>query len=679
VPRDVAARGSNPCSRALLAILALTAAAPLAHAAPPDPLVVRADTSERLTISIARGETPLSVDNPDLFASAAHDDSGVPLTIRARIVARAPDLKTLAAAIAGAKSTATPRAFNDGADKNPSALPGFFLIDCVSVREAAALAAALRATPRIDEAFVESSAHAPRGIPSDPGIAQEWFLINPVTPAASINVIPAWTAPGGGFTGAGVTVGIIDEGFNVQHPDLAANYNAIASQADLGTFDHATSTAGLVAAVANNGKGGAGVAYNAQIARLYYGFESDNAAAFLFRNDLTSIKTNSWGPSDIGRIYPMSSIELAALDQSVNTGRGGKGEIIVWACGNGAANNNDRVDYDGYGSNRYSISVGAIDNLDRAALYSEPGSALMLVTTSSYDFAGSGGSGIYTTAGFDTSGPGTYTNGFGGTSAASPIAAGVIALMLQANPNLTWRDVQHILIRTARHVNPADPGWVQNGAGRFVHYRYGFGAIDAGAAVALAQSFPSLPYERTYTTPSTTLGLSIPDNDPVGVSSSITVAANLSVERVQLILNAPHNSIGDLRVTLTSPAGTSSILADQRFDSTSGYNNYVFTTVRHWDERARGQWTLNVADTRAGSLGFLSSWQLKIYGAPPSAPQCPCDWNGLYPNSPNGRDVQDIFDFINDWFAGLADFNSDGVINVQDIFEFLNCWLTAPC
>ena len=81
--------------------------------------------------------------------------------------------------------------------------------------------------------------------------------------------------------------------------------------------------------VANNDKGGAGTAYGAQIARLYYGFESDNAVAFGFRNDLTSIKTNSWGPTDNGNIYPMSSIELAALDAAVNSGRGGKGEIFV--------------------------------------------------------------------------------------------------------------------------------------------------------------------------------------------------------------------------------------------------------------------------------------------------------------------------------------------------------------
>jgi subtilisin-like proprotein convertase family protein len=620
-------------------------------------------TAEHLAFPSGHGDASLTIDAPDAAISEARDDAGVTLRVRARIVARAATLEALNTALAQAKSAAKPRAFDDGAG---TPLPGFFLIDCASVREAITLVATLRADPSIVEAFVESAPHKPRDIPADPGLAQQWHLVNPITPAACINVAPAWMA---GITGSGVVVGIIDEGFNALHPDLAANFNAVVSQPDGGTFDHATSTAGLVAAIANNNKGGVGVAFNSQIARLYYGFESDNAAAFLFHNEVTAIKTNSWGPSDNGRIYPMSSIELSALDQSVNTGRNGKGEVFIWAAGNGAQSNNDRVDYDGYGSNRYSICIGAIDNIDRPALYSEAGAPVMLVAPSSYDFAGSGGSGIYTTTGFESTGVGSYTTGFGGTSAAAPIAAGVAALVLQANPNLTWRDVQHVLIRSARQVNPTDPGWVVNGGGLPVHDRFGFGAIDAGAAVALAPSFVLRPFERTYTRPFSILGQTIPDADPVGISSTITVAANLSVERVQVILNAPHANIGDLSITLMSPAGTVSTLAALRFDTSSGYTNYVFTDVHHWDERARGPWTLRVADLRAGSLGAFSSWQLKIYGAPPT---CACDWNG------NGRTVQDIFDFLNDWFAGVGDFNSDGTLNVQDVFEFLNCWFTSP-
>jgi subtilisin-like proprotein convertase family protein len=363
----------------------------------------------------------------------------------------------------------------------------------------------------------------------------------------------------------------------------------------------------------------------------------------------------------------MSSIELTALENAVTTGRNGLGEVFVWAAGNGAQDNNDRVDYDGYGSNRFSMAIGAIDNTDRAASYSEPGSALMLVTTSSYDFAGSNGSGIYTTSGSDITGPGQYTSGFGGTSAASPIAAGVVALMLQANPNLTWRDVQHVLIRSARRVNPADPGWTANGSGRFVHYQFGFGAIDAAAAVSLAQTFTTRGSEHTYQN-TANVNLPIPDNSPVGVSSSITIPANLSIERVQVVLTAPHPRIGDLRITLTSPSGSSSLLADTRNDTTAGYNAFTFTSVRHWDERSHGVWTLHIEDRTAGSSGTFTNWKLKIYGG---LPACPADWNG------NGLSIQDVFDFLNDWFAGIGDFNNDGVVQIQDIFDFLNAWFAG--
>ena len=91
------------------------------------------------------------------------------------------------------------------------------------------------------------------------------------------------------------------------------------------------------------------------------------------------------------------------------------------------------------------------------------------------DLTGSGG---YNTSTFN----GDYYNNFGGTSASAPVVSGIVALMLQANPNLTWRDVKHILVDTAVKNDPSDPGWTQNGAGRWVNDRYGFGAVDAHQA-----------------------------------------------------------------------------------------------------------------------------------------------------------------------------------------------------
>ncbi len=209
-------------------------------------------------------------------------------------------------------------------------------------------------------------------------------------------------------------------------------------------------------------------------------------------------------------------------------------------------------------------------------------------------------------------------------------------------------------------------GWSQNGAGRWINLEYGFGAIDAGAAVTLAQNFTLVSPEHTFASPVVAPNISIPDNNLAGISSTISVPANLRVERAQIILNAPHGRIGDLRIELVSPSGTASLFADTRTDFTPGYNSFTFTSVRSWDELARGTWTLRVKDLTAGAIGTLADWQLKIYGTQPA---CACDWNVSGSLTP-----QDIFDFLNDWFMSLGDFNNDAATTPQDIFDFLNCW-----
>lgn len=634
----------------------------------PNPQIAAPGELLQIPVSRAkgRGNLALRVHTPDAFESvvATDDPNAATFRTRARIIVRAANQAPIDGLAIARGNPGRSRAA-DPTGRSGRALRDFWIIDAPTVRQGAALAASLRDQPGVTEAYIDTAPFVPRSPPTDPFFTSQWYLNNTATPAASINVLPVWMS---GFTGAGVVVGIIDQGFNTGHPDLAANFNLAGSQANFGFSDHGTSVAGLVAMVANNAKGGAGVAYGAQVSRLYFGFQSDNAVAFAHENQINAIKNNSWGPYTPGVIFPMSSIELAALEGAVVTGRAGKGTVFFWAAAEAGIINNDRIDYDGYSSNRFSICISSIDNIDRAAAYAEVGSSHMLVTTSSFDFSGSGGSGVFAPAGSSTTGDGTYTTGFGGTSGASPIAAGVAALMLQARPALSWRDVQHVLIRSARKVNPADAGWTTNGAGRNIHYKFGLGAIDAAAAVSLAQTFPFRGAEQIFASPLTSVSQPIPDNNATGISATIPVGANLTVERVQVVINAPHPRIGDLRVTLTSPSGTTSLLADVRFDTTPGYTDHVYTSVRHWDELAHGLWSLTIADAAAGNTGSFGSWQLKIYGA---SPDCPPNWNG------GALGVSDIFSFLTDWFAGRADFNNDGASTVADIFAFLTAWFAG--
>lgn len=673
--------------RGRLSLVLLAAAAescvalPAAASAPLAAVTITQPTEMWLPLSGTRGR--FRIDGPDQVSSTASRDLGGERSwtpgyrVTSRVVARAADQKFIdqAVAAAGAAGVKVTPAFVPEPGGPTGPLAEFFWVDAASVREAAALAEAMQRWPGVSEAYIdiESPKVFRSTIPTDPNLGSQWHLINTTNPQADVNADAAWKA---GFTGTGVTIGILEGGWDVTHEDLTSRYHPEASQPAAGQSDHGTGTAGLAAAAGNNSRGGVGVAFGARLGRQYYGASTEIANAFMFRNDLNFIKSNSWGPWDSGFISTITSAELAAFETAVTTGRGGKGLVIVWSSGNGAAApTNDRVDYDPYGSNRFAMAVGAVDFFDRRSLYSEGGSSLMLVTTSDYDLFTTSDAGMYTTWGFNS-----YYPSFGGTSSSAPVAAGVAALVLQANPNLGWRDVQHVMIRSARRLNPSDSSWQFNGAGagnvRAWSDIYGFGAIDAGAAVALAGSWVNRPAVASFTSAVTSpTSAAIPDNNPTGVSSSINVSGQgpLIVERVQVVLNAPHARIGQLRITLTSPSGTNVTLAGLRNDDTpGGYANFTFSPVAFWEERAAGTWTLKVADEVASPVatGSFANWQLKIFGF---AHPCPCDWN----ISGGAASLQDLFDFLGSYFAGKGDFNGDGSVTVQDIFDYLGCYFTG--
>ncbi len=474
----------------------------------------------------------------------------------------------------------------------------FWLVRCASVRDALRLREAL--VPLYGEAAVYLDARRPWStrLPSDPGFTNQWHLRNTTNSVADANVEGAWDA---GWTGQGVVVGVVDGGVTSTHPDLAANYNSTASQSG-GGDSHGTSCAGIAAAVEGNNQGGVGAAYAAQWSKMYFGFASQNATAFGFRNDLNDIKTNSWGPIDDGTLANWTSAESAAIRDAVLLGRGGLGVVFTWAAGNGGTA--DRVEYDPYASSRYTIAVGAVTDGDRRSGYNEQGSSMFCVAQSD-----GGTRGIYTTSG--TSG---YTSNFGGTSAASPLGAGVVALILSANPALTWRDVQHILVASARKCDPSNSNWVVNGVGREVNVNYGFGAVDATAAVNLALNWTNVGAEQSFDSGVQTVNAALPDDDVNGVTRTFDVSAAFVVESVELVLNVDHNYIGDLAVTLTSPDGTNSVLTKQRTDSQDDFVNYVLTTLRDWGEDSAGTWTVVIADEDPGTTGTWQNYALKIYG-----------------------------------------------------------------
>lgn len=450
---------------------------------------------------------------------------------------------------------------------------------------------------------------------TDPLYASQWHLHN--SAGVDLSVVPAWEA---GYSGRGVGVSIVDDGLEWRHGDLGeARYMRAASHDWNGKDDdpspasyddtHGTSCGGLAFAGMNDGKCGVGIAYNAKLGaqRLISGPTTDamEAGALSYHTDENFVFSASWGPTDDGlRKEGPGTLLLAAMTEAITNGRNGKGTIYVWAGGNGGAR--DNVNYDGYANSIYTVTIASVDSNGRHASYSEEGACIIASSPSSPP-------GISTTAV-----RGNCNTRFGGTSAAAPMISGVVALMLEANPNLGWRDVQDILIRTARKNDATDPGWVNNGAGLHVNHKYGFGLVSASAAVVRAadRSRALLPPNVApfVSTNQALPALDIPDNSPTGVTVTFTVDRAFSVEHVELNLRAAHTRRGDLRVVLVSPVGTRSVLAVPHGDTHAHYTGWTFTSVRHWGENPMGVWKLILSDETANNVGQFNRAILTVRG-----------------------------------------------------------------
>jgi subtilisin-like proprotein convertase family protein len=218
-----------------------------------------------------------------------------------------------------------------------------------------------------------------------------------------------------------------------------------------------------------------------------------------------------------------------------------------------------------------------------------------------------------------------------GTSYAAPEVSGVVAMMLQANPGLGWRDVQEILADSAYMPQAAAAGVVRNagadwnGGGRHFSDDVGFGAVDAQTAVQIA---------RAWTTTSTTADMATASATGTGgaigagVTESVaTVAGALRVQHVQVTLNAASLPVAEARIVLVSPDGTRSVLLDRAgfaagADQTGGRTvaGLTLDSNAFRGEAAQGAWHLEVQDAAGHDAGTLGGWSLHIDGDVGAAP-----------------------------------------------------------
>ncbi|KAJ8496835.1 hypothetical protein ONZ51_g888 [Trametes cubensis] len=451
----------------------------------------------------------------------------------------------------------------------------------------------------------------------DPLFTKQWHIVNDDYPEHMMNVTPLWDM---GITGKGVITALVDDGLDYTSDDLAANFYAYGSydyndHTDLPTpvlFDdhHGTRCAGQIAAVKND-VCGVGIAYDSQVAgiRILSGpiSDIDEAAALNYDYQNTSIYSCSWGPPDDGRSMegPGYLIKKAMVN-GIQQGRGGKGSVFVFASGNGGRSG-DQCNFDGYTNSIFSVTVAAIDYKGFHPEYSEACAANMIVAYTS-------GSGNYITT--TDRGKDKCSSSHGGTSAAAPNAAGVFALALQARPDLSWRDIQHLCVRTAVQVNPDDPDWEPTAAGRWYSYKYGYGGLNGYEFVKAAQDWQPVKPQAWVDLPVVQLNNGTMDSfenaeggepiPPDGIESKITITQEMleqhNFEKLEHIT---------VKVWIThTPSRRNSDNAK------TGYPGWTFMTVKHWDENPVGDWTIRVSDQRKEEeSGVFLGWTMTVWGS----------------------------------------------------------------
>merc|ERR1711962_225048 len=449
----------------------------------------------------------------------------------------------------------------------------------------------------------------------DPLYSDQWYLNNigqssgPV--GLDINVLPVWAR---GIAGKGVVVAILDDGLDHTHPDLKTNYDPKASY-DFNDYDedpmprssdpnncHGTKCAGEVGAEAGNGVCGVGVAFNSSVGgiRMLDGNVTDTieGSALSYHKDYIDIYSCAWGPKDDGKRFGRpGTLASKALELGAKEGRNGLGSIFVWATGNGGLTDDD-CNCDGYTTSVFTVSVGAISDHGLSTYYTESCSSTLAVTYSGGSHREKKENKVVTTTLNHK-----CTDEFKGTSAAAPIAAGMIALVLEQNANVTWRDVQHIIVETSVMSSPLDEGWRRNGAGKWFNQKFGFGRMDAAAMVEKAATWSNVQEQRNWWSDKSEGPWTIPSSGTLLVAMNTTACAETAsniraIEHVQVVLSLNHRRRGHVSIELISPSGTrTQLLKTRRNDrSTKGLKDWVFMSVHFWGEDPKGLWTLAITD-----------------------------------------------------------------------------------
>jgi len=455
--------------------------------------------------------------------------------------------------------------------------------------------------------------------PNDPIYKYQWHLKNLATEKV-------WNR----FTGKRIKVGIVDSGIELAHPDLYQNINQRYSfrysdnsndpspdfyQLQTAPYNsaHGTACAGIIGAVGWNGQGVIGIAPAVDLVGLNtFSTGEDSDFEDALGNLNVDISNNSWGGQDSLVLYD-DPYSIRGIENGIKNGRDGKGIIYIFASGNEAHNSN----YSTLHGSRFVFNIGAVLWNDEVPTYSNFGDNL-LITAPAGDVQFSDNKGIFTTDllgfkyGFDnyqervkflSNFNGDYTGFMNGTSSAVPVVSGVVALILEANPNLTYRDVKYILAKTSKvkNLDNAKYKWEKNGAGLWFSPFYGFGIVNLVGSIKMAETFKTLSSQILET------------SSKENLNSEINISKNLKIEHITLTLNIPnYENIGDLEIKLISPSGTVSTLMYGGINLVGEFKNWDLNSLKFLDENSRGTWKIQV--NGKDEIEKSSNWKLQVFG-----------------------------------------------------------------
>jgi subtilisin family serine protease len=506
--------------------------------------------------------------------------------------------------------------------------------------------------------------------PKDSLYPQQWYLYNSggkqqLVAGAHIDIERAWDITRGVRS---VVVAVADDGFDLSHPDFQGQGKIVAPRdfqdkdlVPLPTAEeenHGTACAGVAIAEENN-SGIVGVAPGCGFMPIRTtGYLDDNSIEQIFDwaiNKGAAVISCSWGAASI--YFPLSLRQRAVLTRTATQGRNGKGCVIVFAAGNANRPLSGTVNERGWSDNFLRgttqwlsgftihpdvITVSACTSLNKKSAYSNWGTNISVCAPSNNAQPGMWfeqkgylytappipsslpGLGILTTdrlnvAGYNTT---NFSADFGGTSSAAPVVAGVAALVLSANPNLTAQEVKRILQETADKIvdRDVDPQLgLQLGTYDVNGYSqwFGYGKVNAFKAVQSATQRLQQPKVSQYLQVRNDNSVAIPEYNLQGVTSSIEISDRNPLRDIQISLNIEHSFLGDLEISLKTPTGQIILLQNRTLGAATQlqatYSLQTTPTLKQLlNQPVVGIWQLWIVDYAQVDTGRLKGWQLNL-------------------------------------------------------------------